>query len=104
MCCWRSRLAGGWRPSIFLAYRAVWAGDAGLEQVVGFVEMFAGDCGDGGGVSETTIQRFVEAGGTGFQLPRRPLYGVLHEAIYCYEPGVVSDWAAQRVGRVEGGS
>lgn len=28
----------------------------------------------------------------------RPLYAVLHEAIYCDRPGIASNWAAQRVG------
>ncbi|ROW16219.1 hypothetical protein VPNG_01951 [Cytospora leucostoma] len=28
-----------------------------------------------------------------------PIYAVLHEAIYCYKKGVVSNWAAQRVGQ-----
>jgi pimeloyl-ACP methyl ester carboxylesterase len=27
-----------------------------------------------------------------------PIYGILHEAIYCYKPGVASNWAAARVG------
>ncbi|SPN97115.1 related to prolyl aminopeptidase [Cephalotrichum gorgonifer] len=27
-----------------------------------------------------------------------PIYAILHEAIYCYGPGVASDWAAFRVG------
>ncbi|KAH6842220.1 Alpha/Beta hydrolase protein, partial [Chaetomium sp. MPI-CAGE-AT-0009] len=34
-----------------------------------------------------------------FKLPERPLYAALHEAIYCCDPGVASNWAAQRVGR-----
>lgn len=33
-----------------------------------------------------------------FRLRERPLYAVLHEAIYCYGVGVVPDWAAQRIG------
>jgi hypothetical protein len=41
----------------------------------------------------------VNAGGTGFRLPKRPLYGVLHEAIYCSGPGAESAWAAQSLGR-----
>lgn len=28
-----------------------------------------------------------------------PVYAILHEAIYCYQPGVSSNWAAYRVGR-----
>ena len=28
-----------------------------------------------------------------------PIYAILHEAIYCYKPGVASDWAAYRVGK-----
>lgn len=28
-----------------------------------------------------------------------PIYAILHEAIYCYGPGVASNWAAQAVGQ-----
>lgn len=28
-----------------------------------------------------------------------PIYAILHEAIYCYKPGLASDWAAQTVGQ-----
>ncbi|RBQ87249.1 hypothetical protein VDGD_04283 [Verticillium dahliae] len=31
-------------------------------------------------------------------LDTNPIYAILHEAIYCYEPGVASNWAAHRVG------
>ncbi|KAM0283612.1 hypothetical protein ACHAQH_002390 [Verticillium albo-atrum] len=31
-------------------------------------------------------------------LDTNPIYALLHEAIYCYKPGVASKWAAQRVG------
>lgn len=27
-----------------------------------------------------------------------PVYAILHEAIYCYKPGIMSNWAASRVG------
>ncbi|KAK0733022.1 hypothetical protein B0T26DRAFT_682622 [Lasiosphaeria miniovina] len=33
----------------------------------------------------------------GFRLHERPLYGVLHEAIYCDGPGYSSSWSAQRI-------
>ncbi|KAK1753857.1 Alpha/Beta hydrolase protein [Echria macrotheca] len=39
---------------------------------------------------------------SGFRLHERPLYGVLHEAIYCHSPAVASAWSAQAVGREYG--
>jgi len=50
--------------------------------------------GGGGGVGKK--------GGSGFRLHERPLYGVLHEAIYCHSPTVASGWAAQTIGRTYG--
>jgi len=47
-----------------------------------------------GGVTQATLDRVdkvVKFGG-------RPLYAALHEAIYCDGSGVVSNWAADRVG------
>ncbi|KAK0669821.1 Alpha/Beta hydrolase protein [Cercophora samala] len=35
----------------------------------------------------------------GFKLHSRPLYGVLHEAIYCNNGDTASEWSAQRVGK-----
>ncbi|EPE06351.1 proline iminopeptidase [Ophiostoma piceae UAMH 11346] len=34
-----------------------------------------------------------------FPLDVAPMYGLVHEAIYCYSKGVASSWAAMRVGR-----
>jgi hypothetical protein len=77
-------------------------GELGFEMVHALV---AAICEDTlvGPLSKATIGMFMEAGGTGFKLPQRPLYAALHEAIYCSGPGVVSNWAAQRVGRRQAG-
>jgi pimeloyl-ACP methyl ester carboxylesterase len=79
-------------------------GDEGLKKVHEMVELFWEDCQRDGVIAEDTLQRFVDMGGTGFRLPERPLYAVLHEAIYCYGPRVRSAWAAQRVGREQHGA
>ncbi|KAL2149074.1 hypothetical protein VTH82DRAFT_1760 [Thermothelomyces myriococcoides] len=77
-------------------------GREGFETVHSLVELFSKDA-DAGSFSSQTIQRFQQRNGTGFKLHQRPLYGALHEAIYCFGPGVVSNWAAQRVGRDQAG-
>ncbi|KAK4245951.1 hypothetical protein C7999DRAFT_42561 [Corynascus novoguineensis] len=74
----------------------------GFDTVHSLVEKFGRDL-DTGGVSSRTIQSFQKRKGTGFRLPQRPLYGAFHEAIYCFGPGVASNWAAQRVGRHQAG-
>ncbi|KAK3899835.1 Alpha/Beta hydrolase protein [Staphylotrichum tortipilum] len=51
-----------------------------------------------GGITQDAIDKFWEAGGTGFKLPSRPLYAVLHEAIYCDGHSPSPRWAAHRVG------
>ena len=59
---------------------------------------------DHGKITQPAIDEFWKQGGTSFKLPDRPLYAVLHEAIYCSGPDGTSPrwesprWAAQRVG------
>ncbi|KAK4038413.1 Alpha/Beta hydrolase protein [Parachaetomium inaequale] len=77
-------------------------GEEGFKTVHALVAAFVEDA-FVGCFSKATIGMFMEAGGTGFKLPRRPLYAALHEAIYCSGPGVASNWAAQRVGRRQAG-
>ncbi|KAL2132187.1 hypothetical protein VTI74DRAFT_4102 [Chaetomium olivicolor] len=72
-------------------------GDNGPQEVHDLVNKFFKDREDTGTISRATIESFIEAGGTTFKLPVRPLYGVLHEAIYISGPGIASKWAAQRV-------
>ncbi|KAL1839983.1 hypothetical protein VTJ49DRAFT_946 [Mycothermus thermophilus] len=74
-------------------------GPDGMAHVHDLVERFYEDIEADGELSRRTLRQFATAGGAGFRLHERPLYGVLHEAIYCFGPRVVSGWAAQRVGR-----
>ncbi|KAK3985418.1 Alpha/Beta hydrolase protein [Cladorrhinum sp. PSN332] len=53
------------------------------------------------GIPESLLLQFGDI--EGFKLYSRPLYGMLHEAIYCAWPGVQSNWAAFRVGRTIAG-
>ncbi|KAK5654719.1 hypothetical protein OQA88_7043 [Cercophora sp. LCS_1] len=82
-------------------------GAKGMERVHALVEMMVRDVIGGGALTEETVAEYaaLQMGGkkgVGFRLHERPLYGVLHEGIYCCEPGVVSGWAAERVGKVMG--
>jgi len=93
-------LAAGARPSAF-------------DRVHTLIERMVGDIGgESKSLSEETValyasmQTKAKGGGQscqGFRLHERPLYGVLHEAIYCDAPGVVSGWAAEQVGLAYGG-
>jgi pimeloyl-ACP methyl ester carboxylesterase len=75
-------------------------GEEGFAKVHSLVSAFAADIRDNNLVSGESLNRFVKEGGTGFKLPQRPLYGVLHEAIYCSgSMAVAPDWAGQKVGR-----
>jgi pimeloyl-ACP methyl ester carboxylesterase len=74
-------------------------GPDGLAHVHDMVDRFYQDIQTTGELSRRTLRQFATTGGAGFRLHERPLYGVLHEAIYCAGPGVASRWAAQRVGR-----
>ncbi|KAK0708671.1 hypothetical protein B0H67DRAFT_590916 [Lasiosphaeris hirsuta] len=72
----------------------------------------AADIASEGVLSEETVAEYAamhtkaREGGppcAGFRLHERPLYGVLHEAIYCHAPGVAAGWAARDVGRAYDG-
>ncbi|KAK4151608.1 hypothetical protein C8A00DRAFT_17001 [Chaetomidium leptoderma] len=75
----------------------------GRKEVHKFVKMIAEDIDGSHGIKQESIKQFATADGAGFKLDKRPLYAVLHELIYCHGPGVVSNWAAQRVGRQQAG-
>ncbi|KAK1832065.1 Alpha/Beta hydrolase protein [Podospora conica] len=55
---------------------------------------------NGGKLSDETFKMYLEC--QSFKLDQRPLYGVIHEAIYCYGPQVASKWAAQKVAKQQG--
>ncbi|KAK3347253.1 Alpha/Beta hydrolase protein [Lasiosphaeria hispida] len=79
-----------------------------FHRVHALVQRMAADIASEGVLSEETVAEYVamqtkaREGGpscAGFRLHERPLYGVMHEAIYCHGPGVVAGWAARDVGR-----
>jgi pimeloyl-ACP methyl ester carboxylesterase len=74
-------------------------GPEGYEHVHRMVHLLITDIMKTRSISDDTLRTFAACGGTGFRLPERPLYAVLHEAIYCSGVGLSSNWAAQRVGR-----
>lgn len=75
-------------------------GEEGFQKVHSLVGDFARDLSTSGSISGKSLTRFVKEGGAGFKLPERPLYAVLHEAIYCSgQMKVAPGWAAQSVGR-----
>jgi pimeloyl-ACP methyl ester carboxylesterase len=74
-------------------------GPEGYQHVHRMVHLFITDMVKTRSISDDTLREFAECGGTGFRLPGRPLYAVVHEAIYCSGVGLSSNWAAQRVGR-----
>ncbi|KAL2265003.1 hypothetical protein VTJ83DRAFT_7513 [Remersonia thermophila] len=74
-------------------------GAEGMARVHDLVERLHEDIATGGAPEHRTLRQFATSGGAGFRLHERPLYGVLHEAIYCSGPRATSGWAAQRIGR-----
>lgn len=74
-------------------------GTDGRSDVHGLVERLYEDITTAERVTQNTLELHEGLGGSGFRLPTRPLYAVLHEAIYCSGPGIQSNWAAQRVAR-----
>ncbi|KAK4142723.1 Alpha/Beta hydrolase protein [Dichotomopilus funicola] len=86
-----------WRGFLTLGRRL--GAEGGFKAVHGIVQQFdkAAKSQESKDLSDA-VRAFDEINGTGFRLPQRPLYGVMHEAIYCSGPNIVSNWAAQRIG------
>ncbi|KAJ4287505.1 hypothetical protein N0V88_007605 [Collariella sp. IMI 366227] len=74
-------------------------GPDGPKEVHDWVQSFFSEFKETGKISRSTVDKFVENDASTFRLPDRPLYGVLHEAIYIAGPDVASNWAAQEVVR-----
>ncbi|CAP61371.1 uncharacterized protein PODANS_4_140 [Podospora anserina S mat+] len=74
-------------------------GDSGLEAVHDFVGQLHGQLVRNNALvpSPEVLKEFSKL--EGFKLHSRPLYGVLHEAIYCNNGDTASEWSAQRVGK-----
>jgi len=95
-----------------MASRAAGVRPVAFEKVHALVQCMVGDLGgEKGRLTEKSLDQYAalqskaKKGGQssqGFRLHERPLYGVLHEAIYCHSPGVASGWAAEQVGRAYG--
>lgn len=86
-----------WRGFLTLGRRL--GAEGGFEAVHGIVKQFdkAAKSQQPKDLSDA-VKSFDAMNGTGFRLPQRPLYGVMHEAIYCSGPKIASNWAAQRIG------
>jgi pimeloyl-ACP methyl ester carboxylesterase len=76
-------------------------GQNGFDRVHLLVTRMAADLKASGSISNETLARYAASGGAGFRLPERPLYAVLHEAIYC-SGNMKANWAAHEVGRGQG--
>ncbi|KAK0702460.1 Alpha/Beta hydrolase protein [Apiosordaria backusii] len=74
-------------------------GDSGLKAVHEFVGQLHAQLVRNSVIppSREVLTEFSEL--EGFKLHSRPLYGVLHEAIYCNNGDTASDWSALRVGK-----
>ncbi|KAK3682934.1 Alpha/Beta hydrolase protein [Podospora appendiculata] len=89
----------------FLTLGRVFGDDAarptGFERVHRLVQRMAGDLDRGGALTGDTLACYAHRSVESFRLHRRPLYAVLHEAIYVPHRGAApSAWAALRVGLV----
>lgn len=69
----------------------------GHKKIHDLVELMSAELNKAGGkLSDDTFNKYLEC--LSFNLHKRPLYGVMHESIYCYGPKAPkSDWAAKRV-------
>ncbi|KAK4458556.1 Alpha/Beta hydrolase protein [Cladorrhinum samala] len=80
------------------------AGSSGMNAVHEFVVALSGHLKanpGGASIPDGLVKKFAEL--EGFKLHARPLYGVLHESIYCAKNDVTSNWAAARIGKGTGG-
>jgi dienelactone hydrolase len=95
-----------------MASRAARARPPAFEKVHALIACMVGDIGgERGHLSDKTLRKYAALqsqskksgqSSQGFRLHERPLYGALHEAIYCHSPGTASRWAAEEVGRAYG--
>ncbi len=93
-------------PEGFMTMGRHFGGEDGFRKVHSIVDLMARDIDlkSKRGLKAETIERFWKSGGAGFKLHQRPCYGTLHEPIYCSgKLKARPDWAAQRVGRQQGG-
>ncbi|KAK4214565.1 Alpha/Beta hydrolase protein [Rhypophila decipiens] len=73
------------------------SGRGSFDKVHNFVVKLSKDlvaAGTTGPIPADTLAQFASKDLESFRLHQRPLYGLLHEAIYCHSPGIQSNWAA----------
>jgi len=78
----------------FLSIGIAFGAHGGLNSVHVQVLKMAADLDQFDFFTRSTLTSFEQ----NLQFDIAPIYGILHEAIYCYKPGVASNWAAARVG------
>ena len=78
----------------FLTLGVILGGHGGIDSLHGTVLRMAADLKQFGYFTRPTLSA-LEAG---FQFDVAPIYAILHEAIYCFKPGVSSKWSAQSIG------
>lgn len=78
----------------FLSIGIAFGMHGGLDVVHSQVLKMAADLNQFGFLTRSTLTAFEQ----NLTFDIAPIYGILHEAIYCCKPGVASNWAAARVG------
>ena len=81
----------------------VFGASGGFERVHDFLTKATADLEKHKSLTPETLDAFADKNLESFRLHQRPLYGLIHEAIYCNAQGVTSDWAALSVGKEIGG-
>ncbi|KAM7191635.1 Alpha/Beta hydrolase fold [Naviculisporaceae sp. PSN 640] len=82
------------------------AGRSSFDKVHNFLVELSADlekAGSAGPIPQATLAKFANKDLESFRLHQRPLYGLLHEAIYCHGPTCKPSWAAKSVGLQLGG-
>lgn len=81
-------------PRRFLTLGHMFGMHGGLDSVHGMVLRMCMDIDQYGKLTRPTLTAFEAF----LPFDSCPIYAILHEAIYCYRPGLASKWAAQAVG------
>lgn len=92
-----AQLPGGGRlsPRRFLTLGHMFGMHGGLDNVHAMLLRMSMDLEQFKSLTRPTLAQFE----TYLPFDIAPIYAVLHEAIYCYRPGLASNWAAQAVGQ-----
>lgn len=77
----------------FLSLGLSFGGHSGIDNVHSLVHRLTSDLDQFGFLTRASLAAVEQSS----SLDSNPVYAVLHEAIYCSQPGVASNWAAERV-------